>query len=110
MVMAVDWFAHVPKSRIPEFLAGVVRRVPGGSPVVLIDQLPGAHSYTGVHDKAGNHLQERALKDGTKFRVIKHFFTDVELQQWFEPHTSELTIERFPECRRILVHGVTKRT
>lgn len=33
MVLAVDWFAHVPKSRIPDFLSGVIRRLPDGFPM-----------------------------------------------------------------------------
>jgi ubiquinone/menaquinone biosynthesis C-methylase UbiE len=109
MVLAVDWFAHVPKSRIADFLAGVIRRLPDGSPLVLIDQTPGSGSWTGETDDRGNHIQERVLASGERFRVIKHFFSDEEIHEHLEPHIRDLTIRRFPDCRRILVHGITKR-
>lgn len=109
MVMAVDWFAHVPKSRIAGFLSGVIRRLPVDSPLVLIDQTPGSASWTGETDDEGNHTQERVLASGEKFRVIKHFFSDEEIHGYLEPHTQDLTIQRFPDCRRVLVHGITKR-
>jgi ubiquinone/menaquinone biosynthesis C-methylase UbiE len=109
MVMAVDWFAHVPKSRIHDFLSGVARRLPVGSPFVLIDQTPISGSWTGETDDEGNHIQERVLASGEKFRVIKHFFSDEEIHGYLEPHIRDLTIRRFPDCRRVLVHGITKR-
>jgi ubiquinone/menaquinone biosynthesis C-methylase UbiE len=108
MVMAVDWFAHVPKSRIADFLSGVLRRLPAGSPLVLIDQTPISGSRTGETDDEGNHIQERVLASGEKFRVIKHFFSDEEIHGYLEPHAQVFSIQRFPECRRILVYGITK--
>jgi ubiquinone/menaquinone biosynthesis C-methylase UbiE len=108
MVLAVDWFAHVPKSRIADFLSGVIRRLPDASPLVLIDQTPGSGSWTGETDHKGNHIQERVLASGERFRVIKHFFSNEEIHEHLEPHTRDLTIKRFPDCRRVLVHGFTK--
>ncbi|MEM0966233.1 MAG: class I SAM-dependent methyltransferase [Verrucomicrobiota bacterium] len=108
MVMAVDWFAHVPKSRIPGFLSGITQRVPEGSSIVFIDQLAVSGSFSGKFDEEGNHLQERSLAGGKRFRVIKHFFSDEEFHEWLEPHTVNISIRRFPECRRILVHAKTK--
>ena len=108
MVMAVDWFAHVPKSRIAGFLSKVIRRLPNGSPLVLIDQTPISGSWTGEADDEGNHIQERVLASGEKFRVIKHFFSDEEIRGYLEPYSKDLSIKRFPECRRVLVHGITK--
>lgn len=109
MVMAVDWFAHVPKSRIEEFLSGVIRRIPDGSPLVFIDQTPASGSWTGEIDDEGNHIQKRVLASGESFRVIKHFFSDEEILMYLSRHTSDLTIKRFPECRRILVHAIAER-
>lgn len=109
MVFAVDWLAHVPRSRIHPFLSGIINRLPAGSPVVFIDQLAGAHSWSGVFDGEGNHIQERTLEGGQTFRVIKHFWTDEEISQIFSPFASELAVTRFPECRRILVSLRSKR-
>lgn len=66
--LAVDWFAHVPKSRVATFLAGLHQRLMPGARVVFCDQLPNPESFTGVYDAEGNHLQERVLPDGSRYR------------------------------------------
>jgi cyclopropane fatty-acyl-phospholipid synthase-like methyltransferase len=109
MVLAVDWFAHVPKSEIPQFLDGLASRVPEGSHVVFIDQTPGENSLTGLIDEEGNHYQERILTGDRKFRVIKHFFSDEEYHACVGARLRGLSIRIFPACRRILVHGISKR-
>lgn len=100
---AGDWFAHVPKSRVQGFLDGLHQRLTPGARVVFCDQLPGSESWSGMHDVEGNHLQERTLPDGSRYRVIKHFLSDGELHEIFDRHADRLTIERYPECRRVVV-------
>lgn len=102
-VFAVDWLAHVPLERMNDFVSQVVARVPAGSPIVFIDQTPGTESLTNTFDQNGNHIQSRSIADGTSFRVIKHFFTDEQLAETFSPFNGDLSITRFPECRRLLV-------
>ena len=101
--LAGDWFAHVPKSRVRGFLDGLHQHLRPGARVVFCDQLPGGESWTGVHDVEGNHLQERTLADGSRYRVIKHFLSDGELHEIFDSYTDRLAIERYPECRRVVV-------
>ena len=102
-ILSVDWFAHVPLSKMEEFLSGALRRGRPGSPLMFIDQLPGEHSRTGVFDADGNHIQERVLPDGSTFRVIKHFFSDDQIATQFSGFAGDLSIQRFPECRRIII-------
>jgi SAM-dependent methyltransferase len=102
-ILAVDWLAHVPLSKMEEFLSGAIHRVSSGSPLMFIDQLPGEHSRTGVFDTDGNHIQERTLPDGSAFRVIKHFFSDDQIVTLFSSFAGDLSIQRFPECRRLIV-------
>jgi|APTNR8051073442_1049403.scaffolds.fasta_scaffold03514_5 SAM-dependent methyltransferase len=102
-ILAVDWLAHVPLSKMVEFLSGALRRVRSGSPLMFVDQLPGAHSRSGVFDADGNHIQERVLPDGSAFRVIKHFFSDDQIATQFSGFSGDLSIQRFPECRRLIV-------
>lgn len=101
--MAVDWFSHVPQSRFHEFLRGVHSKLVSNAVVVFCDQMPGPQSVTELRDEEGNHLQERKLSDGSVYRVIKHFLTDDEFKSVLAPYTSEVMIERFPECRRVVV-------
>lgn len=102
-ILSVDWLAHVPISKMEEFLSGALRRVRSGSPLMFIDQLPGEHSRSGVFDADGNHIQERVLPDGSAFRVIKHFFSDDQIATQFSGFSGDLNIQRFPECRRLIV-------
>lgn len=102
-VFAVDWLAHVPRSKMKDFLASVIKRIPKGSPTLFIDQLPKETSVSGVFDEDNNHLQERVLSDGAKFQVIKHFFSDTEIEELFHAFGGEFEIRRMAECRRISV-------
>lgn len=102
-VFAVDWLAHVPRSRMRDFLEGLHGTLKPHARVVFCDQLPGQKSQTGIHDVEGNHLQERVLPDGQRFQVVKHFLTDSELQKIFTLYAEEVHIERFTMCRRMVV-------
>ncbi|MEN3940714.1 class I SAM-dependent methyltransferase [Prosthecobacter sp. SYSU 5D2] len=102
-ILSVDWLAHVPLSKITEFLSGAIGRVGFGSPIVFVDQLPGEHSLTREFDTEGNHIQKRTLPDGSMFRVIKHFFSDDQITDLFSGFVGYLSIRRFPECRRLIV-------
>jgi ubiquinone/menaquinone biosynthesis C-methylase UbiE len=100
---AVDWLAHVPKSRFHEFLEGLHKRLEANARVVFCDQLAGPDSWTDVYDDEGNHLQERHLPDGSRYQVIKHFLSDTEFQDLFSRYTDHVDIERYPESRRVVV-------
>lgn len=101
--VAVDWFSHVPRSRIASFLSGLHDRLRGGGVVVLCDRLPHAHETLTDFDEEGNHLQQRLLPDGSTYHIIKHFFTDTEYFDIFSPYTAAVSTEHFPHCRRVLV-------
>jgi ubiquinone/menaquinone biosynthesis C-methylase UbiE len=105
---AGDWLAHVPRSRQADFLVGLHSALRPGARVLFCDQLPGPESMTGVYDGDGNHLQERTLPDGSRYRVIKHFPTHEEFLTLFSPYASDIVVESFPECRRV-VAGYTLR-
>jgi ubiquinone/menaquinone biosynthesis C-methylase UbiE len=100
---AVDWLAHVPASRLHDFLDGLHRKLEPGARVAFCDQTPRSSSITGLHDAEGNHLQERDLPDGSRYRVIKHFFSDAELRDILARYADDITIRRFGEQRRVVV-------
>jgi len=100
---AVDWLAHVPRSRLTEFFDGLHRRLAHGARVAFCDQIPGPTSMTGIHDAEGNHLQERTLPDGSRYSIVKHFFSDAEFQDMLSEFTNVVAIRRFTDQRRVLV-------
>jgi len=100
---AVDWLAHVPASHLHIFLDGLHRKLEPGARVAFCDQTPRSSSITGLHDAEGNHLQERDLPDGSRYRVIKHFFSDAELRDILARYADDIIIRRFGEQRRVVV-------
>jgi SAM-dependent methyltransferase len=100
---AVDFFAHVPASRVPGFLDGLHRRLARGTRIAFCDQTPRPASVTDLRDAEGNHLQERTLADGSRYRVVKHFLSDDEIRATFAPYSSHVEIRRFVDQRRVLV-------
>jgi len=101
--VATDWLAHVPRSRLSPFLEQLHAVLEPAARVMFTDQLPGPESLTGAYDEEGNHLQERTLPDGSRYRVIKHFWSDDEIRTLFAPHAESIEISRFPGCRRIVL-------
>lgn len=76
------WLSHVPKRRIPAFLASLHARLEPGAVVVMIDNneaqlkdLPIAE-----RDADGDTWQHRALADGSVHRVLKNFPARAELE------------------------------
>jgi ubiquinone/menaquinone biosynthesis C-methylase UbiE len=100
---AVDWLAHVPTSRLRLFLEELHARLAPQARVAFCDQTPGVSSITGLYDAEGNHLQERTLRDGSRYRVIKQFYSDAEYRARFASYSDDLTVRRFPDQRRVLV-------
>lgn len=105
-VLAVDWFAHVPRSRFHEFLQGLHERLQPGSVVILCDQLPGPESHSGIFDSEWNHIQLRELPDGSSSRVIKNFLSEHELLRLFNYYSDQIEIANHSECRRVVVSYV----
>jgi 2-polyprenyl-3-methyl-5-hydroxy-6-metoxy-1,4-benzoquinol methylase len=105
---ACDWLAHVPMSRLQEFLDGLHARLEPDARVVFCDQTPGPASITNLRDADGNHLQERDLPDGSRHMVIKHFFSDSEFRDVLSRYTDDVSIQRFSEQRRALVSYTVK--
>ena len=101
--LGVDWFAHVPRNRIETFLHGLHGKLKPGSRICFCDQTPGDKSISGNYDEQGNHIQTRRLPDGSVFPVIKNYYDADELAALAGRYGSDVTIEQFSECRRILV-------
>ena len=72
---AADWWSHMPKSKIPEFLRAVCSRLLHGSRVIIVDMLPARNlTYLGTYrDEEGNLIHPRKLPTGEEFEVVKNF-------------------------------------
>lgn len=80
--LACFWWSHVPRARIPEFLAGWHRRLGAGARVLLLDNryIEGSSTPISRVDSEGNTYQLRKLDDGSEHEVLKNFPTAAELK------------------------------
>ncbi len=69
------WWSHVRHVDLPRFLAGLHRRLPPGSLVVILDNqyVEGSNWPITRVDGAGNTYQLRELERGTTHEVLKNF-------------------------------------
>ncbi|HSI84661.1 MAG: class I SAM-dependent methyltransferase [Candidatus Methylacidiphilales bacterium] len=108
---AGDWWSHIPKSRVHDFLSALTRCLAPGARVAFTDQLPNERSYRdgSYFDTEGNHIQRRALSggDSAHYEVIKNFPTESDLcgavAPFANPAPGSILYQTFPECRRWLL-------
>jgi ubiquinone/menaquinone biosynthesis C-methylase UbiE len=76
------FWSHVPLAKIDAFLEGLMRRLRPGSLVVFVDNRLVAGSVHPVarRDEQGNTYQQRRMKDGSSWEVLKNFPEPDELR------------------------------
>jgi len=120
---AVDWWSHIPKARIPEFLQALHNKLTAGARVVFIDQMCVLRRRWGLYlnstapwvlarkglrrDDEGNIRHIRRLPDGQKFEIIKNFPTREELLSVLEGVARDVEyFEHKPTARWLLAYTV----
>ena len=75
--LAVFWWSHVPRRRIPEFLASLHARLEPGARVLLMDNryVEGSSTPVAEVDADGDSYQQRGSD-----RVLKNFPSEAELR------------------------------
>lgn len=76
------FWSHVPRRRLPGFLAGAARCLDPGGRLVFVDNrfVPGSSTPIAGTDDHGDSYQIRRLDDGSTHRVVKNFPDEVELR------------------------------
>jgi SAM-dependent methyltransferase len=69
------FWSHIPLAKIDAFLGGFMSRLLPGSLVVFVDNrlVPGSVHPVVRQDEQGNTYQQRQLKDGSSWYVLKNF-------------------------------------
>ncbi len=120
---SVDWWSHIPKSRIPEFLQALHNKLSPGARVVFIDTLCVTRKWRGMrqvigvsepwvrarkhlrYDEHGDLLQTRERPDGSRLEIIKNFPTREELLAALEGVAKDVEyIEYLPTRRWFLAY------
>ncbi len=80
--VALFWWSHMARSRTRRFLAELHRALLPGALVILADNLPLAGAATPISrtDAEGNTYQERRLRTGERFEVMKNYPSEADLR------------------------------
>jgi protein-L-isoaspartate O-methyltransferase len=101
------WWSHVPKSRIRRFLTVLQAKLMPGAFVLFADQL--AYEWRNRRqDEEGNLLEERTLRNGRKFEIVKNFPTEKEIIHELTGIAERVTYREYPEGRYWTVSYNTK--
>jgi SAM-dependent methyltransferase len=75
LVFCGFWWSHIARADIARFLAGVSDRVAPGTILVLADNryVPGSNHPITRTSAAGDTYQQRRLRDGHEYEVLKNF-------------------------------------
>jgi ubiquinone/menaquinone biosynthesis C-methylase UbiE len=87
----MQWFSHVPRSRISEFLSAFHRRLKPGAVVVFGDNKDRGEDP----DSEGNRYQDRVLPGGARYRIIKNCPDETELRDCLRPYASAVEFRHF---------------
>jgi 2-polyprenyl-3-methyl-5-hydroxy-6-metoxy-1,4-benzoquinol methylase len=85
------WLSHVPPSHVSDFLSKVVRATRPGARVFIVDEPRSDSNISGPN--TDGLYQQRTLRDGTSFRIVKAYYDPEEielefLKQGFKTHSS----------------------
>ena len=102
VAFAADWWSHIPRSCITEFVTSMLNKLRCGSAVVLLDMLPSPSldaMFSHVDDD-GNTIHRRRFEDGTEYEVVKNFPTESELREALGPYAENLSYHEHDDLRR----------
>jgi ubiquinone/menaquinone biosynthesis C-methylase UbiE len=93
--LANFWFSHISKDQIISFLKEFHRVLVPGSPVFMADNVLLPEEKDKVIHKPGdkNTYRSRTLKDGTKYEVLKNYYSQEELVAVFQPLIPKFSIK-----------------
>jgi len=103
------WWSHVTRQRLPEFLNALHSKLEAGSPVMFMDGLGSRFRRGRRVDDTGDILEERRLRDGTRFEIIKNFPTAGEMKELLSGCADEVSFREYPFPGCWIVSYRTKR-
>ena len=81
---AQHWWSHVPRSDLRSFLRNLHSRLEPGSVVMFLDSLPYEWDGRRWVDDSGDQYEERSLRSGKRFAIVKNFPTEQEIKAVLE--------------------------
>ncbi len=106
---AMQWFSHIPKSKVHAFLDVFHARLTVGARVVLSDTLysppgPGQKAFLQI-DEEGNNIQMRGIPGSPdpakRYRVIKNHPSEQELRVYLAGRAIDVEYSELEGCWRV---------
>jgi ubiquinone/menaquinone biosynthesis C-methylase UbiE len=94
------WWSHMPKSRIRKFLVSLHKKLEPGALVLFSDHLAGYADkrVKVIYNKKGDRFEERILKNGKKYFIIKNFLTGKEANKYLAGLASNVKFKKYRGC------------
>jgi len=92
--LANYFLSHVPRKHIASFLKGFHNKLTSGTTVFLADSYPLGNlpEEPLLSSDAEDRYAIRTLSDGTQHRIIKNYYSEEELDEYFSRHSKNLEI------------------
>jgi demethylmenaquinone methyltransferase/2-methoxy-6-polyprenyl-1,4-benzoquinol methylase len=86
------WLSHVPKTKMKDFIENIHKKLSDNAMVVFIDNIyvEGISTKISRFDTDGNSFQIRKLKDNSEHEVLKNFYDEKSLRDYFENYCKEI--------------------
>lgn len=97
-----DWWAHIPKGKLAQFLTSLHLKLRASGCVVVVDMLPYdlPVDETERFDDDGNRIHERTLPAGGSFSVVKNYPSRQELVDTVSPYADEFHFWQLNDLKR----------
>ena len=92
---AGDWWSHIPKERLDEFLQMFHSKLNSDAQICFIDNMSIVQHEELYTDEAGNRYEKRELNDGSQHTVLKNFPTENQLREIVGEYGSEIEFYDF---------------
>ncbi|MBD3234832.1 MAG: methyltransferase domain-containing protein [candidate division Zixibacteria bacterium] len=105
VLFASDWWSHIPKACIPQFLEGAAAKMGDGAKAIFLDMSFKDYfkNEPFYYDSDDNRVSIRKLPNGSPYEVIKNFPDENELRNTLTDFSDNIEYYEFDELDRWMV-------
>ena len=92
--LANFWFSHIPQNQIKFFLNNYHKKLIPGSTIIMADNIYNKEFGGEIIniDNNENTYKIRTLNDGTRYKILKNYYSEDELNSIFQEYSSNIKI------------------
>lgn len=94
MVFFGFWLSHVPADKLAAFLDAVKAALKPGGRLFFVDSRPAEQSTSaGQSINTDGELQQRVLKDGRQYEIVKIYYEPAQLTETLRAHGFDIAVQ-----------------